>query len=137
VAYFDVVVVVDVINSQGSFHPIFGLAASSASQALSALERKPLDAIVMLGTGMPTLASIAQVIGWNGGRRCPVALPGTWLKRSIAVSRTAQHYRCGSAATVGSTDCARRERNDPRRESYPRPKRLATRSRWQLLTLRS
>jgi maleate isomerase len=63
---FDVVAVVDVINSQGAFHPIYSLAASSASQALSTLERKPLDAIVMLGTGMPTLASIAQVIGWNG-----------------------------------------------------------------------
>jgi maleate isomerase len=63
---FDVVAVVDVVNSKGAFHPIYSLAASSANDALSALEHKSLDAIVMLGTGMPTLASIAQVIGKNG-----------------------------------------------------------------------
>jgi maleate isomerase len=63
---FDVVAVVDVVSSQGVFHPIYSLAASNASQALGALEHKPLDAVVMLGTGMPTLAAIARVIGWNG-----------------------------------------------------------------------
>jgi maleate isomerase len=63
---FDVVAVADVVNSDDSFHPIYSLTASSAAQALGALEHRPLDAIVMLGTGMPTLASIAQVIGWNG-----------------------------------------------------------------------
>jgi maleate isomerase len=66
---FDVVAIADVVNSDGAFHPIYSLTASSAAQALAALgalEHRPLDAIVMLGTGMPTLASIAQVIGWNG-----------------------------------------------------------------------
>jgi maleate isomerase len=63
---FDVAAVVDVVNSHGTFHPIYSLAASSANRALSALQHKSLDAIVMLGTGMPTLTSIAQVIGWNG-----------------------------------------------------------------------
>ena len=42
------------------------LAGSSAIAALRSLEGKPLDAIVMLGTGMPTLAPIASAIGWNG-----------------------------------------------------------------------
>jgi maleate isomerase len=56
----------DIVNSDSAFHPIYSLTASSAAAALDALEHRPLDAIVMLGTGMPTLASIAQVIGWNG-----------------------------------------------------------------------
>jgi maleate isomerase len=62
----DVIDVANVFNAESAFHPIYSLAGSSATQALRSLERKPLDAIVMLGTGMPTLAPIASAIGWAG-----------------------------------------------------------------------
>lgn len=62
----DVIEVANVFNAESAFHPIYSLAGSSATQALRSLERKPLDAIVMLGTGMPTLAPIASAIGWAG-----------------------------------------------------------------------
>jgi maleate isomerase len=62
----DVSDVANVFNAESAFHPIYSLAGSSATQALRSLERKPLDAIVMLGTGMPTLAPIASAIGWAG-----------------------------------------------------------------------
>jgi maleate cis-trans isomerase len=55
-----------VFNAESAFHPIYSLAGSSAMLALCALEDKPLDAIVMLGTGMPTLAPIAAAVGWSG-----------------------------------------------------------------------
>jgi maleate isomerase len=42
------------------FHPIYSLPSGSAQQALDEMEDDSLDAIVMLGTGMPTLAPIAR-----------------------------------------------------------------------------
>jgi maleate isomerase len=62
----DVIEVANVFNAESAFHPIYSLAGSHATLALRSLERKPLDAIVMLGTGMPTLAPIASAIGWAG-----------------------------------------------------------------------
>ena len=53
-------------NAESAFHPIYSLEGSAAGQALLKLEDKPLDAIVMLGTGMPTLRPIADTIGWKG-----------------------------------------------------------------------
>jgi maleate isomerase len=63
---FEVVEVANAFNSESAFHPIYSLGSSVAAQALHTLEGKPLDAIVMLGTGMPTLVPIADSIGWNG-----------------------------------------------------------------------
>jgi maleate cis-trans isomerase len=63
---FDVADVALVFNESSTFHPIYSLGGSSASEALQTLKDKPLDAIVMLGTGMPTLRPIADAIGWNG-----------------------------------------------------------------------
>jgi maleate isomerase len=62
----EVVHVVNAVNNESAFHPIYSLDDASAAQALDTLEHKPLDAIVMLGTGMPTLDSIARTIGWGG-----------------------------------------------------------------------
>jgi maleate cis-trans isomerase len=64
---FEVMDVANAFNSESAFHPIYSLGGSVAAKALRALEGKPLDAIVMLGTGMPTLHPIADSIGWNGG----------------------------------------------------------------------
>ena len=63
---FDVAEVAQVTENAGAFHPIYALGGSGATQALRTLERRPLDAIVMLGTGMPTLTPIADAIGWGG-----------------------------------------------------------------------
>jgi maleate cis-trans isomerase len=63
---FDPVEVASVLNNETAFHPIYSLQGSAAIRALRSLEGKPLDAIVMLGTGMPTLAPIAETIGWSG-----------------------------------------------------------------------
>lgn len=42
----------------GEFHPIYAMKASGAGTALDTLEGEDLDAIIMLGTGMPTLQPI-------------------------------------------------------------------------------
>lgn len=53
-------------NAHTDFHPIYSLQASSAQDAWARMRDKPLDAIVMLGTGMPTLAPIAGAAHWEG-----------------------------------------------------------------------
>lgn len=44
----------------GNFHPIYSLMGGEALAALDALPDVPFDAVLMLGTGMPTLAPIRQ-----------------------------------------------------------------------------
>ncbi len=63
---FSVAECAGVFNANSSFHPIYSLAAASARDALMALRDKPVEAIVMLGTGMPTLAPIAEAAAWDG-----------------------------------------------------------------------
>lgn len=63
---FAVAAVAKVADSGGAFHPIYSLDGAHGAQALRTLEGRPLDAIAMLGTGMPTLTPIAQSIGWQG-----------------------------------------------------------------------
>ena len=89
---FEVTEVSKAFNAESSFHPIYSLEGSAAGQALLKLEDKPLDAIVMLGTGMPTLRPIADTIGWKGAPamscnlclawRAVEALDGAGLKLS-------------------------------------------------------
>ena len=55
---FAVDAVVNVKGDGASFHPIYSIGAAGACDALDALAGKKLEAIVMLGTGMPTLAPI-------------------------------------------------------------------------------
>jgi maleate isomerase len=63
---FDVGAIASAVTPTDSFHPIYSLGGSAALTALRTLRDKPLDAIVMLGTGMPTLRPIAATIGWDG-----------------------------------------------------------------------
>lgn len=55
---FDVAAVSTAFNAASSFHPIYSLAAKAAEAALTDIADKPVDAVVMLGTGMPTLGPI-------------------------------------------------------------------------------
>lgn len=43
-----------------TFHPIYTISADDAAAGVAELGSKKLDAIVLLGTGMPTLAAIAR-----------------------------------------------------------------------------
>jgi maleate isomerase len=55
----DVVAEVSAFRETDAFHPIYSLDAAAAAQALQKLEGEDLDAVLMLGTGMPTLDAIA------------------------------------------------------------------------------
>jgi maleate isomerase len=57
---FEVDGVVQIATNPGTFHPIYSIPAANAQQGLDQLAGKGLDAIVMLGTGMPTLEPILQ-----------------------------------------------------------------------------
>ena len=50
----------------GSAHPVYALGSESVMQALATLRGNALDAIVMLGTGMPSLKSILQMPSLEG-----------------------------------------------------------------------
>src|SRR5262249_3085478 len=50
--------VVQIATRSDQFHPIYSIPAANAEQGLDQLATKRLDAIVMLGTGMPTLEPI-------------------------------------------------------------------------------
>ncbi len=65
-AGLEVAEVVSAFNDESDFHPIYSLRADSATAALMSLEDKDIDAIVMLGTGMPTLGPILESADWNG-----------------------------------------------------------------------
>jgi maleate isomerase len=97
---FEVADVANAFNADSSFHPIYSLGGSAASQALRTLEGKPLDAIVMLGTGMPTLHPIADAIGWNGAPVMSCNLCLAWraieaLKKSPPRRETLQDWLGG------------------------------------------
>jgi maleate isomerase len=55
---FDIVAVASVLNEPSGGHPIYDLPAASAEKALASIDRKNADAVVLLGTGMPTLGPI-------------------------------------------------------------------------------
>lgn len=55
---FTVAEVASAETSSGNFHPIYSLPAEQARHGLDRIARRDLDAIVMLGTGMPTLRPI-------------------------------------------------------------------------------
>ena len=57
---FEVDGVAQIATNPGTFHSIYSIPAADAQQGLDRLAGKRLDAIVMLGTGMPTLEPILQ-----------------------------------------------------------------------------
>jgi len=63
---FDVVRVSGSAARDGAFHPIYAMSGEGAHQALLALDPGGLDAIAMLGTGMPTLLPIRRT-PFHGG----------------------------------------------------------------------
>ena len=57
---FEVAEVSNAFNPGSAFHPIYSLPAASARDGLAQMKTRNLDAVVMLGTGMPTLAPILE-----------------------------------------------------------------------------
>lgn len=52
--------VVSASADETAFHPIYSMRAAGAREALDKLDGESLDAVVMLGTGMPTLRPILE-----------------------------------------------------------------------------
>ena len=57
---FQVAAKASAARESAAFHPIYALPSDAAAAALDGLPESGIDAIVMLGTGMPTLAPIAR-----------------------------------------------------------------------------
>lgn len=93
---FDVAEVASAVTDGDTFHPIYSLGGSAALAALRTLQDKPLDTIVMLGTGMPTLRPIAATIGWGGAPTISSNLCLAW--RVVE----ALEHRPPNAATLAS-----------------------------------
>jgi maleate isomerase len=77
-------------NASGAtldFHPIYSLPSGSAQRALDEIDATDLDAIVMLGTGMPTLAPIARTPfkGRTPVLSCMFCI--VWLSLALAAGR--------------------------------------------------
>jgi maleate isomerase len=73
---FEVDGVVQIATRSDQFHPIYSIPAANAQQGLNELESKRLDAIVMLGTGMPTLEPLLErpVVGGAPVLSCMLCL---------------------------------------------------------------
>lgn len=82
-----------VYDDQGAFHPIYALAAGVSDGALDGLKDSGLDAIVMLGTGLPTLAPIARLADWDGPPVLSCMLALVW--RSVLAAGAETPNRAG------------------------------------------
>jgi maleate cis-trans isomerase len=116
---FNVDGVVQIANHPEEFHPIYSIAAADAQQGLDELADMNLDAIVMLGTGMPTLEPILErpavggapvmscmlCLGWASidavrGRRADAAA----LRAFIGGEGWGERLRARSVGALGSNE---------------------------------
>ena len=66
-------------DGSGQGHPIYGLGSDAAIQALAKLQAKDrFDAVVMLGTGLPTLRAILTIPTVNGAPVISCTLALAW-----------------------------------------------------------
>lgn len=75
---FEVAQVVAAGAAEAAFHPIYAMSAGTAAEALAGLADARLDAVVMLGTGMPTLAPIAATPAVGGAPVLSCMLATAW-----------------------------------------------------------
>jgi maleate cis-trans isomerase len=91
-----------------AFHPIYAMSAGSAAGALTGMAGAGVDAVILLGTGMPTLGTILDrpevdgapviscmtALGWRSIAALRGAAPdGTTLRRWIAGEGWRDRYR--------------------------------------------
>lgn len=63
---FEVTSVSRVNVENDAFHPIYSIGSKNARASIDCFAGQSLDAVVMLGTGMPTLSTILEVNSLNG-----------------------------------------------------------------------
>jgi maleate isomerase len=66
---FEIAAVAGAFDVSSKFHPIYDLPAARAEDALAGIDLKTVDAVVMLGTGMPTLGPI---LAYTNGSSVPI-----------------------------------------------------------------
>ena len=71
----EIVRVERITSDDAAFHPIYALGGEASGGALEAIGTEGLEAIAMLGTGLPTLPAILRV----GGKPLPVISPNLCL----------------------------------------------------------
>jgi maleate isomerase len=86
---FDVDGVVQIATRSDQFHPIYSIPAANAEQGLDQLDDKELDAVVMLGTGMPTLEPILHRPRVGGAPVMSCMLCLAWAAINAACARAA------------------------------------------------
>jgi maleate isomerase len=64
--------------ANATFHPIYSLGHAPALQALQSLPTQGLDAVLLLGTGMPTLAAMAAYPRWGQAPVLSCLLATVW-----------------------------------------------------------
>lgn len=76
------------------FHPIYAMPGSGCLAALRTLAEADCDAIVLLGTGMPTLGPMLAVSGWSGppAFSCNVALAWASVRAASGQSLDAASF---------------------------------------------
>jgi maleate cis-trans isomerase len=81
----EVAQVASVSSDASQFHPIYSIPASGAAEALAGMKGRSVDAIVMLGTGMPTLGPILQTprVGSAPVFSCMLATAWDAVQRSL------------------------------------------------------
>ena len=99
--------VVEVGAASGAFHPIYAMPASGARAALDTLDDvSGLDAVVMLGTGMPTLRPILDKPRAGGAPVLSCMLATAW--RTVALLDGAAATREGVLAWIDGPEWAGR-----------------------------
>ncbi len=81
----EVAQVAAVASDASQFHPIYSISAGGAAEALAGMKAVNVDAVVMLGTGMPTLGPILQTprVGAAPVLSCMLATVWDAVQRSL------------------------------------------------------
>ena len=82
-------------QATGNAHPIYGMSSDDATRALEALHEQAFDAVVMLGTGMPSLRAILRKprVGSAPVFSCTLAL--AWR-----CTRALENAECSAASVL-------------------------------------
>ena len=78
----DVIEVIRINSDSGSFHPIYSIEGRATLQALQSLQTRQAEAIIALGTGLPSLGTVLAYPQWAGAPvfSCMLALAWNTLR---------------------------------------------------------
>ena len=85
---FSVAAVIAVTADTAEGHPIYSIAANGAARALADMSKHCVDAVVILGTGMPSLGPILNMPSINGAPVLSCMLATAWdaVQRSLGAA---------------------------------------------------